>query len=87
MNQKLSLYFDCYAPSVPAWVSIGTRLIERPGYPSQRCGTVIDFARCNHSEFLYPIALWDNGTRSFTASDLIDVEPLNDQQQLTLPLS
>jgi hypothetical protein len=82
----MHLYFDFVAPSVPHWVTVGVRLIERPGYPSQRCGTVIDFARCNHSEHLYPIVLWDSGAQSFTASDLIDVAPLADGEQISLPL-
>lgn len=74
------------APSVPNWVAKGIRLMEMPGTLSQRCGTVIDFCRCNHSQYLYPVVLWDSGALSFTASDLIDVKLLEDKEQLALPV-
>ena len=75
------------ADSVPEWCVEGARLMEHPGRPSQRCGTVIRFAPCNHSAELYPVVMWDSGAVSFTASDLIDVECLRDRQQLELPLA
>jgi hypothetical protein len=74
------------APSVPEWLKVGDRIIENPGQLSQRCGTVVSFGHCNHSEHLYPVVVWDSGVRSFTASDLIDVEKLAEEQQIALPL-
>lgn len=82
----LAAYFDFYAPSVPDWVEKGSRLMEMSGTLSQRCGTVVDFRRCNHSDCLYPVVLWDSGSMSFTASDLIDVRPLEEKEQLCLPI-
>ena len=74
------------APSVPYWVYVGTRVMEMPGYRSQRCGTVVDFGTCNHSRHRYPIVKWDDGRMSFTASDLIDVQRLEEEEQLSLVL-
>lgn len=61
---------------------IGDRVLELPGTPSQRCGTLVGFACCNASEIRYPVVLWDSGVRSFSSADL-GLTRLADVQQLS----
>jgi hypothetical protein len=61
----------------------GDRVIDFPGLPSQRCGTVIDFAAVHGQEGLYPVVWWDVGY--FSASSYAwGLRKLHEQEQLSL---
>jgi hypothetical protein len=49
----------------------GDRVIELPGLPSQRCGTVVEFRLvAGVPDILYPVVRWDSGTLSYSSAAL-----------------
>jgi hypothetical protein len=52
-------------------LQIGDRVIELPGLPSQRCGTLIKLMPYALApDFHYPVVLWDSGSISFSSVEL-----------------
>jgi hypothetical protein len=52
-------------------LEIGDRVIELPGLPSQRCGTVLKLMPYALApDFRYPVVLWDSGSLSFSSVEL-----------------
>jgi hypothetical protein len=76
MQQELLL--DCW--------SIGDRLIELPGLPSQRCGVLMEWRPlAGVPDILYPVVLWDSGVLVYSSVSLW-LRRLEDGEQLSLPV-
>ncbi len=64
-------------------IQVGDRVMDFPGLPSQRVGTVIDFIPVHGQEGVYPLVLWDLGYRSVT-SYAWRLQRVREGQQLSL---
>lgn len=63
-------------------ITVGDRVIELPGTPSQKCGTVIGFGAVAGKDTLFPVIHWDIGFKSFSSPEY-GLKKLEDEQQLS----
>lgn len=64
--------------------AIADRVMDFPGLPSQRVGTVIDFIPVHGQEGVYPLVLWDLGSYRSVTSYAWRLQRVREGQQLSL---